>query len=147
MIKFTSYILPVLLMGNFAHADVSVAEIEPEQAYIAVFAPHTKALICPDVSTLIDARSAVFIADVDTIVEHTHDAGCLFVNSGSWGHVKAAHKFNYGRIQFSWLDAIRLDDAVAFKVENPEQEYWGYSFNLRTRLGDKIEPILQEAFE
>ncbi len=130
-----------------ALADPTIAPVDETYAHIAIFNPGEKALLCPSAETMMNARTAIFSGDLDAIIAVTNGEACLLGESGSWGMITAAHVYNYAQMQFSWLVATEIDTLQEVRLEYPKQPYWAYSFNLRDRAGNKVDPLLDNAFE
>lgn len=135
------------LISSPALADPSIAPVEEQYAHVAIFNAGEKALLCPSADTMMNARTAIFTGDINQIVAATEGEACLLGEAGSWGMIIAAHRSNYAQMRFSWLVATEIDTLNEVRLESPEQLYWAFSFNLRDRSSNKVETVLEAAFE
>lgn len=135
------------LLSSPAFADPSIAPVEEQYAHVAIFNPGEKALLCPSADTMMHARTAIFAGDLNQIISATEGEACLLGEAGSWGMIIAAHRNNYAQMRFSWLVATEIDTLNEVRLESPDQLYWAFSFNLRDRSSNKVDPALEAAFE
>ncbi len=107
----------------------------------------TRFVLCPEVETLMRARSAIFVGDLEGLSAAAGGQGCFLASDGR-GTVTALHVMSYAQISFVWLAGNDFDTGAPERLENSGREYWAMSTQtFNTFGGEAIPQLIQRAFD